>query len=76
MFKIQILNTDDLLNRYVCYDKNRGLYIGGSASAKLFNQNQLKNDEKLKVFLSDKEYQLIQYKGNSSFRIYRGDIKN
>lgn len=76
MFKIQILNTENLLNQYVCYDNERGLYIGGSASAKLFNKEHLINDEKLKLFLKDKEYQLIHYKGNNSFRVYRGDIKN
>jgi len=73
-YKIQIYPYDNIFTNYVCYEVNRGFYLGSRASGRYFCSEHLEYDLRLQTFLANKTYRLIETPGRHSYHIYRGQI--
>lgn len=74
-YKIRLLPYDSLFDNYLCYDANKGFYLGTRSQSRFFLQEHINYDDRLKNYLKDKKYVIEECKGQHSFLIYRGNIE-
>ena len=74
-YKIKFPPFDDnsLMKNYLCYQPDKGFYLGSRSQARFFQKEHIEHDKKLIDYLKGKEYELEECKGNHTFMIYRGN---
>lgn len=59
-YKIELSPFEIIGNNYLCYSFSKGFYLTNYFKATSFTKVQIENDYKLKQFLYNKEYRIVE----------------